>query len=413
MKEARFLALALLLCAPGIALGGPGDPELLPNFNRAAPSPRLPSEPAAPKPAPAVEPSDETLIPEVARPPKRMQPVEDEGRPSRPKLVLRSRAWLASGSLNTRFAFMVPLDQVTPPGLMVHLGETQQHRSDGLLLVYSAEVAPLSWLSFQGEYGRSRHKGSLLDRYWVDSKDAEPLTYIPNGSTWYHPDHEDDLVAGGGITARRDWTSATVYFRAWDGIIGGTEFFKLRHNLDLGFGGQRYRHFSRMTDLVVLGNRKKYYQPLLDAGAIAGYESSYEGVFSGPHVALRDEVSGFYGFSMEALFVYSPLMSYRGDGYDNFRGALGALNAMQQGTLLRAAAPNYKDSAGATAVHFALTAGWDWRWLRLEAGYQRFYFYTRTGSRRYYHENGTTTDVSLDFATAELGGVFGGASLRF
>ncbi|MBI5241808.1 MAG: hypothetical protein HY926_15150 [Elusimicrobia bacterium] len=415
MREARLLALVLVLSAPGIALAGAGDPELLPKFNRAAPSPRVSPEKAAPKAAASApaeaEPREE--LPAVVRPPRKRPVFEDQEEHSRPKFVLRSRAWLTSGSLDTRFTFMVPPAQVTPAGLTVHLGETQEHRSDGLMLVNGAEVAPLPWLSFQAEYGQSRHSGSYRDRYWVDAKDANPLTYIPTDTKWYHPDHEDDLVAGADLDARRDWISGTLYLRAWDGIIGGTDYFKLRHSLDIGLGGQRYRQYSRMTKLVVLGNAGKYYQPALGAGAIAGYDSSYEGVFSGPHLALRDEVSGFYGFSMEALFVYSPIMSYRGTGHDNFQGALGTLGAMQQAVLLRPAAPNFKDSAGATAVHFAITGGWDWRWLRLEAGYQRLYFYTRTGSRRYYNADGTTTDVSLDFATAELGGIFGGASVRF
>ena len=97
-------------------------------------------------------------------------------------------------------------------------------------------------------------------------------------------------------------------------------------------------------------------------------------------------------------------MTYRGEGFDN----LGSYWLP-----LRDSAPNLVDTAKGTAVHFQLGARWDWKRLRLEAGYQRLYFYSRTGTRAFYGADGGVTNYQLDFATAEMSGFYAGAALRF
>jgi len=102
--------------------------------------------------------------------------------------------------------------------------------------------------------------------------------------------------------------------------------------------------------------------------------------------------------------LWSPFMEYRGSTTRTCRrrAAAGAWNPRTSRT-------------GRTArpIHFDLGATWTWSIIRLEAGYQRLYFYSRTGLRRYYNADGSVTDYTLDFATADISGFYTGASVRF
>jgi len=399
-RASLALFLAILLSPVRAARAASADPSLMPEFDdrRRAPAPA----PAARRPAPA--PDAIPLPPSASDIYRRPERFNEERPPHRPYVVLRSWLWLTSGSLDTRYNVQVPPALVSPPGVEVFLGETQKHGANGLMVVDSAELSPVSWLSFEFEFGTDRpRKGSDTDHYWIHAPGADRLTYLPTGATWHKPDHEDDLVYAADANSFRDWISATMYFRVLASAVDSPESFKLRHAVDLGVGAERFRQNTRMTNLSLIQNNNKYYAPGLPPGPLAGYDSTYDAYWRGPHIALRDEVSGA-GFSLEGLALYSPLMEFYGQGFDNFLVSSGR----------RAAAPNYADWAHGTAVHFFLAAGWEpFKGARLEAGYQRLYFFSRTGKRRYYNANGTVSDVQLDTATAEIGGFFGGGSLRF
>ena len=390
MKEARFFALVLLLALPGTASAGRGDPELLPNFSRAAPSPRPAPAKSAPKGPAPVEPLEE--LPEVVRPPKRTREPEDEDKVSRPKIVLRARAWMTAGSMDTRIS---KLDYL--------IGETEERGADGWMLVYSGEVAPLPWLSAEFQYGQDDPKGTYSDRFWVHAPDYL-LFYPGTGAVWDHPDHEDDLVFTAAVSSRRDWVAGNLYVRVLELRNRRDNEPVWRETLDLAVGYERFRQDSSLDNLSVASNNGKYFSPGLALGPVPGFASRYSAVWKGPHIGFRNELEVPYGFSFEGWFFYSPFMTYRGEGFDN----LGSYWLP-----LRDSAPNLVDTAKGTAVHFQLGARWDWKRLRLEAGYQRLYFYSRTGTRAFYGADGGVTNYQLDFATAEMSGFYAGAALRF
>ncbi|MBI3565810.1 MAG: hypothetical protein HY079_11480 [Elusimicrobia bacterium] len=408
---ARLLSLALLLACGRAARAAAADPSLMPEFERhrrpakAAPRRQEPPPPAEDADAPPAEAALPEPTGDRERLTRRLAEMDARTAARRPYVVLRTWVWRASGSLDTRYNVKVPRNQVTPPDLEVFLGETQKYGGSGTMLVESAEVAPFPWLSFQGEYGTTRQSGSYTDHYWVHAPDADTLINFSNGATWHKPDHEDDVVYAADARSYRDWAAATVYFRvfssAGDFIAGEGQ----RHAFDVGLGAERYRQNARVTNLALTQNNDKYYAPGLAPGPVAGYDSTYEAYWRGPHLALRDEVATRGGFSLQGVMLYSPVIEFSGRGFDNLSAA---------GGQLRKAAPNFADWAHGSAIHFFVAAGWSpWRPLRLEAGYQRLYFFSRTGLRRYYNPDGSASDVQLDNATAEFGGFFAGGSLRF
>jgi hypothetical protein len=362
----------------------------------------------APAPVPAADPDAPGPVPyqsDVYNPARqvKLDLFNPEAPPRRPWLITRVRAWLTSGTVSTRYSVQVPPADVSPPG-DVFIGETEKHKGRGVLPVYSAEVAPLSFLSFEGQYGNENHlKGVYEDHYWVHAPDITTLTYNPTGAVWHNPNHEDDLVYAADSSVKREWAAATMYLRVIDAKINAPEALDLRHTLDVAFGAERYRQDSRDTNLRIDSNKKMFYSNA-NPGPIAGLDSSYDAEWVAPHVGLREEMSTRGGFSLQMLVLWAPAATYSGRGFYNLSAQSGSL---------RAETPNYQDWAHGMAVHFDLGMGWSWSVFRLEAGYQRLTFWARHGTRRYYKGDGTTQDRTLDLADTSLGGAYAGASLRF
>jgi hypothetical protein len=394
----RLAVLVLAALAPTAAWAGgsSADPDLIPDFGTApaqAPAAPAPSGPAAAPRAPLYNPfraHDENV--DVPRDPH-----------GRAYVALTSRFWIADGSVNTRYNVQVPPNEVSPAGLDVFLGETRDYNVHGLMIVEGAELAPLRWLSFEAEYGSDKPAGGYGDHFWVDAPEATLLTNLSNGATWHNPNHEDDVVYSSDQSANREWVAASAFIRIIDSSF--LEVLNMRDTVDLAVGAERFRQNANMSNASIVFNENKFYAPGLPLGPIPGYASYYDATWQGPHFGFREEFQAKNDFSLTGILLWSPFMEYSGTGYDNL-----SVNP----TGLRQADPNYADWAHGTAIHFFLTAGWSpVRWLRLEAGWQRLYFYSRTGLRRYYNFDGSTNDVQLDYAQASLAGFFGGATLRF
>lgn len=404
MRRVPALLLFCLVILPSVRVGaasGLADPSLMPDFEakRKSSTPR-----ARPAPPPSVETGTK------AEPEARDNPVApthgsirwDEPLPRRPFVVLSSRLWLTSGSADTRYSVQIPPSQINPP-TSVYTGETEERGASGLMLVGGAEIAPLEWLSLEVEYGADKVHGRYADRNWIHAPDASTLIYNPTGASWHNPNHEDDLVYGADTAVRRDWASASIYFRLLDSKLSRIENLGLRHSLDFAVGAERYRQYAGLTNLEITSNLMKFYSNA-PPGPVPGLNSVYDAVWQGPHFGVREVIEAESGFCFSGLFLYSPAMAYRGLGFNNFAANSGAG---------RAENPNFVDWAHGSAIHFELSVGWTGSFLRLTAGYQRLSFYARNGLRRYYKGDGTVNDVLLDFAQADLGGAFAGASVRF
>lgn len=405
MRKARLGAWLLLFALPCAAQRG-GEPELVPRFS---PLRKLPvAEPLKPARAePAEEqPPGYDILPrpsDLMRKPKAASIGAKAER--RPWLVLRGRVWFFEGKADTRYAVQVPPSDVSPEGLQVWLGLTEERAARGFMLISSAELAPLSWLSVQGEYGRQpTARGRGASRYWVHSPEADTLTYIPTGAVWHNPRHEDDLVFGQEVKTDAQWMAGNVYFRVVEARIAGQDDDAFRHALDLGFGAHRLKLRQSLSHLERTLSAGKFYAgaPLAPIGGLA---ATYETLWQGPHFAARDVVKFPAGFSLEGEAFWSPgAMELRGDGYDNLSAGAGGLIAQS---------PNFRDRARGSAIHLRFAAGWSWGPFTVDGGWQRLYFYSRSGKRRFHQFGGGDVDRDLNYAVTELGGLFAGASVRF
>jgi hypothetical protein len=378
MRLIGLAALLLFLRPPAYAGRDDGEPRLTLD---------IPSPEARP-----IQPLPDTILPlKEKRAP--LPAVDDPFK--RDLVVLRARAWLTTGSVDTRISKQI----ISGPD--VSAGETEQRGANGLMLVYSAEVAPIRWLSGEFQYGKDNQDGTYCDHYWLDAPGV--AIQFPN-VTWYSPHHQDDLVLGSDVRSRRDWTAGTVYARVLDLRNLRPTDPVWHETLDFAFGYERFRQNSQLTNLSVAMNQGNYFSPGLPLGSIPGFDSSYDAAWSGPHFGFRDEIAVPCGFSFDGLLLWSPFMVYRGEGYDN----LGTY-WLPTGN----SSPNFVDAAHGTAVHLQFGARWDWSMFRVEAGYQRFYFYSRTGTRTFFEPDGSTSSMQLDFATAEIAGAYAGVTWRY
>jgi hypothetical protein len=301
--------------------------------------------------------------------------------------------------VNTRYSIQIPREQITPPG-EVFIGETEERAIDGVLMLHSVELAPIGWFSGEFEYGTDRHDGRYTDRYWLHSPHSETLTNLDNGAVWTRPDHEDDLVFASAHSARREWVSANLYFRIAEGRVTGSDEMEVRHALDMSVGGHRFRQASRFTDLSRVLSTGKLYAPA-PVGPIPGFDATYTASWAGPHLGFREDIRVPLGFSFEGQVLWSPLMGYRGEGFNNLDGSL------------RGTPPNYEDRANGSAVHFRLGAAWNYSVVRVEAGYMRLAFTSAHGNRRYHLADGSPFDQPVETTRTEVSGLYVGGSLSF
>jgi hypothetical protein len=407
MRKARALLMLLLLACPALAQRG-GEPELMPGFK---PLPRK-------KTAPKAVPLKDLAVPEEtgydilpARKPE-PAPYDLMRKPStktigakaerRPVFSARARAWFYKGSVDTRFSEQVPPEDVTPPGTEVWLGETEERGAKGFMLVYGAELAPLPWLSVSGEYGRDTgSKSTGRERFWVHSPQSDSLTYFPTGATWSRPRYEDDLVYTQSVRGQVEWAAANLYLRVIEARIAGQDDDEFRHAFDVGAGYHRLRVNQKLSGRGLSYTGGRFYSSASRAAAPGEY-ASYDALWQGAHAAIRDVVRFPRGFHAEGEALWAPVgMEFRGDGHDRTIAGL------------QAASPNITDRARGSAIHFRFSGGWNWGPFALEGGYQRLYFYSRTGRRRFNEAGGAFTDYDLNFGTTELAGLFAGASVRF
>lgn len=414
MRKACALLLLLLAARPGHAQRG-AEPELMPAFK---PSARKKAPPRAQPLRELAPPSEETtgydILPARKEPPR---PPDDLMR--RPRAIslgakqvkreyftVRSRFWFFKGSVDTRYAWRLPSDLVFPPSFEFDIGETEKRDASGMMRVDSLEFAPLPWLSFVGEYGQEKEtKGAYDDRYWVHSPNGG-LVFGPGGS-WTNPEHEDDAIFSGRAAGKADWAAGSLYFRVVEARIAGQDDDSFRHSFDLGLGMQRLRQRQRLTELVSQPSPNKFFsQPA--PGPLPGFDSTYDSVWEGFHIAMRETVKFPARFSFEGEALWAPIgLQYRGDGFNNTQVA------GLPGFVLRAESPNFEDRARGAGLHFRLAGQWTYGPFTVEGGFQKLYFYSRTGRRRYFLLGGGHAENELNFAKTDLGGAFVGGTIRF
>lgn len=312
----------------------------------------------------------------------------------RAKLEFHTRFWFTNSSLNRRRS--IPVSQVTPPG-DVFFGDTIERRASAVMPVFSAELVSRPWLSFDLQYGRSGAGGRELTRQWLHAPDSI-VTVVDTGGVFTRPDHEDDQRFVASQSGRIDWFSSNVYFRIADGQSPTYE--SLYHHGDLVLGIQRLQHKSDFANLERSYNTRRFFSPTGAVGPISGYDADYTAVWLGPHIGVREKLWMGRGFWFDASILWSPYLDFRAKGFNNLAG-------------LRTESPNLEDKAKGAGSHLHVGLSYQWKQLVVEGGFQRLYFFSRTGRHREFLQNGTVVTQQLDYAVAELGGGYTGVSYRF
>ncbi len=406
----RRLSLALVFALAPAAHAASADPSLIPEMDAHRPAAKAPPAPRRPTPvSPAEEVVPAAPAPADPRPKGPRRDLENEvlEAPRRPWFALRERTWFMHGSVDERYSQDATANFTVTQGLgPPRTGTSENARLKGIMPVLEAEVAPLSWLALVGEYGvaADANPGTGVST-WVDATKADILTNNGTGAVWNDPGHAEYLHQSfGGTSAKTTWQSASVALRIVDSHGGTQGRMEYDHSIDLLLGAHRFRDEFTMTNGLVD----------LNSGQVAGLPAA--GTYTdgplytktltwrGPHAGIQAETSLPEGFRLDAQVLYSPLMEYRGTIYDALNGGNG---------VDRAQSPNIQEWAHGTAVHFRVGAGWHWGPVSVDGGFMRLYFYSRTGRRRTYAADGSSSDVQLDHAVTERSGMYAGASFRY
>ncbi len=405
--------LAALLCALCPASrAASADPSLLPELDARPRAPKPPpavrlASPAPPdqEAEPPVEPSAPIELPPLSREERRDSILEPEEPARRPWFVVRERTWFMHGTVDERYGQDDPAFSAASGQGPARSGVSENARLRGVMPVAEAEFAPLSWLALDAEYGIAgvSNPGTGVAA-WVDAPRADLVTHGATGATWANPGHAQWWRASfGGASAKTTWQSAGLALRLLESRGGKQGKAEYDRSIDFLAGAHRFRDEFTMTNERVDFNTGQVpaFPPVGSSADGPLYAKTL--VWRGPHVGLRAETSLPAGFHLDALFLYSPLMEYRGDIYD----------VAAAGGAARPQSPNILERAHGTAVHFRIGAAWHWDFVALEAGYMRLYFYSRTGLRRTYAADGSSTDRQLDHAVTERSGLYAGVSFRY
>jgi hypothetical protein len=400
MKPSRRLVLLLACALARPAFAASADPSLMPGFDALRGKPRPAETPVEAKkeaePPPAAVP--------LGAPPPRPAWKDESEAPRRPWFLLRERNWFLHGNVDRSYA-TIATGYTASGGETVWTGTGENARLRGIMPIAEAEFAPLTWLSLEGEYGAAGVSAPGMGRVaWVNAPGADLVTNPGTGAHWANPNHAEDFSAAfDGGSAVTSWAEANLCLRLIDSS-GGTEGrMEYDHYLDLLVGAERFR--DRFTVLNRHADLNTGAQSGLPAqgSTLAGPAFDLNSIWQGPHVGLRAQTALPQGFHFDATALWSPFMEYRGD-LNDYEGL---------GVTTRSQFPNITERARGTAVHFRLAGAWVWENFSLEGGWIRLYFTSRTGVRRTYAPNGTSSDAQLDHAVTERSGLYAGASWRF
>lgn len=330
---------------------------------------------------------------------------EVTGERSRPWIEFGERTWLMSGTVESRYGSEDPNFTVNAGAGPVRTGATSNQSVKGAFPILEAEFAPLQSLSIVGEFGVAAvdsPNGAVSS--WVDAPNATQLTNNSSGATWANPGHASYLHASlGGDAAKTTWESASVAWRAIEHRAGEYSVIDNDYSFDLLAGAHRFKDQFTMTNAVIDQNTGQINGTPALGTVTPGPVISQTAIWQGPHLGVRAQSKLPEGFRVDGLFLYSPLMEYRNDVHDDARA----------GTTARVQSPNVEERAHGTGAHFRLSASWAWRGLSVDVGYLRMYYYSRTGVRRTYAPNGTSSDQELEHAITERHGWTVGATYRF
>lgn len=402
MIRASACALILSAVLSPAARAASAEPSLMPDFEtkRKAPAPAEAERAAVPNRTPPAAPE---------APPRHHRPdrIEEEPAPRRPWIVAHGRYWFVSGNQESRYGAIAPpaVLQVVSGSGDPWTGSTDNSRLRGKMPIAELEVAPFERASILAEYGAAGMSGRFGRTDWVDAQHADVLLAPQLGITLNNPNHQQSGHASASVvSARTTWASASLALRVLDSRGATVGRMEYDHAVDVLLGAQRFTDEFTVYDALVDAD-SGIFPPAQPVGFRSpGYVQHVSSVWRGPHAGLRLAASVPNGFHLEALVLWSPLMEYRGDLYDKFNADNGSL---------RPNSPNVIERAHGTAFHQRFGASWRWEAVSLEAGYMHMRFSSRTGLRRSYAPDGSSTDEQLDRAMVERSGFYAGASVRF
>ena len=320
-------------------------------------------------------------------------------------LSLNIKRWYSRGAGMFRKSFPFPFPTSPPiPPSDISMGSTLEFNGINTTLnLYSVEVRPAGWLSFEAEHGNDAFRsGTGLDHDWINSPGYD--LYSPSGYVYYDP-HDSDfsksmssLSGATEITALRAYLRVIAYHERIEDSVAYTHFVDV-------FGGYVwYDDKIQMRDAVQVDEP----DPFLNAvyglpppGPYPGLDSSFTFHWEGAEIGLREKCILNSVLSSEGRFGVVPAARYVGRGSWNLRSDL-----LQN--------PSFRQTATGHAFDLSLDLTYSpVKFFAVKAGYMAYFFYAKDGVDTINFADGSTGQDHLDRAKSERRGLFASASLKF
>lgn len=339
--------------------------------------------------------------PPRARPARFLERPQDEG--SREWLRVRVRGWLSHGS--GKVSSHARAAGVAQPSDEIRAGTTLEFNGvERLLKLYSFEARPLRRLGLEFQYASDESlSGESVERRWLHAPGHE-VTATASGRVFRNPDMQDYSSFRSSLRGETRWVSVNAYFRLTDGVAPVFDEKVFDHEFDAFVGYARYHDaMRRQGGFQTLANAD--FDPTRAAGAFEGLDSTYRMRWDAARFGVRDEVRlpAPRFLSFEGYFVYSPLVYFRGQGFDNVTPGL------------RSEAPNFIHRGQGHLVELSLAAAVrPHPRLRFEAGYMLWYFTKRRhGTEDVFFADGSIRRGELESFRTQRDGYWLGATLSF
>lgn len=327
--------------------------------------------------------------------------------PEREWLTFKVRRWHSSGRGFFRGSRQLTPQEVTPPDADIRLGTTVEYDDfPADLLIFHLEARPHRRFSVELQYGTDDARGfKSTDRYWIHSPGGGDVRVIATGHVFKSPDHEDIQNFNSTAKGTLRYMAANLYFRPVIQRFQDFDGREYEHNADVLLGYSFYEEVTRRNDGVLTFTSPAFGAPPPN-GPFSGLDSGYRARWQAVRFGLREELRVVeWGLGFEAHLVATPFAAFRGFGYDSVGVASG----------LREDDPNIRDTIAGSLIEYSAGLAWTpLKYLRLEAGYMRWYYQSRgRGDRRPIFADGTTGIHETENAVIDRSGLFVGASARF
>ncbi|MBI5244307.1 MAG: hypothetical protein HY922_11625 [Elusimicrobia bacterium] len=306
------------------------------------------------------------------------------------------KRWFSTGRDMFRISMPTSVDGIS-------MGSTLDYQKMNTAMdIFSAEVRPLRYLSFEFQYGKnSFNSGQGYDHDWIHAPGF--VITSPSGYVYNEPDHEDWSESVSVLSGSTRLMMVNGYLRVLC-YRSKEDEETITQSLDLSLGYIWYDDKIRMREGTQTERPDAYMNWLYGLppiGPFDGLDSSYDVHWDGLRFGLRETSEFTPTLHAEGVLGWAPFARYEGIGIWNLR------------TDFRHD-PSFRHDARGRMLDFSVSLVYKpIKYASLQLGYMGCWANAHSGTDTTFFANGAEGQTSLEQVKSQRFGFFGGLSVGF